>query len=197
MKRTWLMALAAAAMAIAVGGAATLALFTDTTGPASSILTAGTLEIDGQRDQGDNIPGPMFYTTGAEGSNGTDAGLLPTGLWAPGDEHHKVLQVENIGSLSALLKTVSATLESTDNGLPDVLDVKITSDPAGANVLTSGKLREFLTAPKSIGSILAAPTDVIDLHFWVSMPLATGNTYQNLSLKVSFSVYAEQAANNP
>lgn len=197
MKRTFLLAVAAAAVAVLVGTAATLALFTAETAPATSIITAGILEIDGQRDQGDNVPGPLFYTNGAEGSNGTIDGFLPTGFWAPGDEHHRVLQVENTGNLSALLKTVSAALESADSALPDVLDVKITSDPAGVDVLASGKLRDFLTAPQSIGAILADPGNVIDLHFWVSMPLDTGNGFQGLTLKVAFEVYAEQAAHNP
>jgi len=60
----------------------TLALFSATTSGSNNTYTAGTLSINSYRDQGDSVPGPMFYTTPIEGQTPSNIpGLRPTGLW--------------------------------------------------------------------------------------------------------------------
>lgn len=201
-KRALFLAMAIVMAAVFIGGGITFALFTDSTGPVDAGFMTATLEIDGQRNLGDPIPGPMFYTTASEGEN------HPTGPWAPGDEHHRVLQVENLGTISAWLKKVSATLdEKSGEDLTTVLDVKITTDGAGDEVVAAGKLSDFLGSGVDFKSPIpceyypddpdGAWGDVVDLYFWVSLPLDTSNVYQDATCNVTFSVYAEQMANNP
>jgi predicted ribosomally synthesized peptide with SipW-like signal peptide len=191
-KRTWLLAIMAAVLVAAVVSGVTLALFSASTSPQQSQLTAGTLQITGDRDNGDQVPGPMFYI-------GPGGGLYETGLWAPGDEFHRVFQIENTGSLDAWLKHVRAALQSGSRPLADKLQVKVTADPGGLNVLAAGTLGQFIDGDMAFagGPISADVGDVVDLHFWVSLPLNADNTYQNLSCVASFTVYAEQKAHNP
>lgn len=191
MKRLWL-ALAAALLMVGLGGATTLALFTAQAPSVNNQFTAGTLMLTADRDNGDSVPGPMFYI-------GPGGGLMATGVWAPGDEFHRVLQVENTGTLDAMLKQVRATLESGNRYLADKLSVRVSTDAAGAHVVASGTLGQFLDADQAFtgGPIAADVGDVINLHFWVGLPLGADNSYQNQSSVVSFAVYAEQKAHNP
>lgn len=192
MKRIWLLAIAAVLVLSVAGGAVTLALFSAQAAPSNNQFMAGTLVIEANRDNGDTVPGPMYYI-------GPGGGLYPTGYWAPGDEHHRVLQVENTGSLDAWLKHVRASLDAGSRYLADKLEVKVTSDPAGMVVLAQGTLGQFIDADQPFmgGPISADVGDVIDLHFWVKLPLNADNSYQSLSAVASFSVYAEQKAHNP
>ncbi|MFZ5647435.1 MAG: hypothetical protein ACOY30_07420 [Bacillota bacterium] len=208
MKRIWLMALAIIAIAVIAGGGATLALYSAGTAPQNSQFTAGTLKIDGQRDQGDSIPGPMFYVNEEQGivENGQQA-FLRTGYWAPGDTFHRVLQVENTGSLDGWLKSVRASLTSGNRALADILQVRITTDPDGINNLLPSDPSDP-SRPISLGQLMDATVnfnnpisvdvgDVIDLHFWVTLPSDADNAYQDMSLVAGFTVNAEQKRNNP
>ncbi|MFZ5814774.1 MAG: hypothetical protein ACOY93_05680 [Bacillota bacterium] len=197
MKRIWILAVAFVVMAAVAGGGMTLALFSAQSATADQEFVAGTLAIEAHRDMGDGIPGPMFYIDAAGG--GTDPNQYPTGLWAPGDEHHRILQVENIGSLDAKLTHLRASLQSGSMYLADKLDVTVTLDPAGTQVVAMGKLSDFINADQAFlgGPLPALVGDVINLHFFVSFPLDADNSYQGLSTVVTFTVYAEQLSNNP
>jgi hypothetical protein len=197
MKRIWILAVAFVVMAAVAAGGLTLALFTAQGSNAENEYVAGTLNIEAHRDMGDGIPGPMFYIESASG--GTDPNDHPTGLWAPGDEHRRILQVENLGSLDAKLTHLRASLQSGSMYLAEKLDVRVTTDPAGANVVAAGKLSDFIDADQAFigGPIEALVGDVINLHFWVSFPLDADNSYQGLSTVVTFTAYAEQLKNNP
>lgn len=192
MKPLWPLAVGAIVLLTAIGGGVTLAVFTDKTPSHSNQITAGTLQIQGDRDNGDSVPGPLFYI-------GPGGGLKATGLWAPGDKYHRVLQVENTGTLDAWLKHVRARLDSGSRPLADKLTVQVTTDPAGANVLATGTLGQFIDADQNFagGPLPANVGDVINLHFWVAFPLNADNSYQDLSAVVSFAVYAEQKVHNP
>lgn len=191
MRRLLLAALAALVAAAAAGAGATYALFSAASGANANQVTAGTLEIEAYRDNGDTVPGPMFYI-------GPGGGLYPTGHWAPGDEVHRVLQVENIGSLDGWLKRVRAALTAGDRSLADQLLVTVSTDPGKTNVIASGTLGNFIDADQSFASPISIDVgDLIDLHFFVQLPLSTGNSYQGQSVEVSFAVYAEQKAHNP
>lgn len=197
MKRIWILAVAFVVMAAVAGGGLTLALFSDQGSVADVEFMAGTLEIAADRDMGDGVPGPMFYIDTAGG--GVDPNNHPTGLWAPGDEHHRILQVENTGTLDAKLTHLRASLQSGSTYLAEKLNVTVTTDPAGAVVVAQGTLADFLNADQSFmpSAIEAMVSDVINLHFWVEFPLDADNSYQGLSTVVTFTVYAEQLANNP
>lgn len=197
MRRIWILAVAFVAMAAVAGGGLTLALFSAQSAVSDSEFVSGTLEIEAHRDMGDGIPGPMFYIDAA--GSGADPNAHPTGLWAPGDEHHRILQVENIGSLDAKLTHLRGTLESGSLYLAEKLDVVVTLDPAGTQVVALGKLSDFLNADQVFlgGPIEAYVGDVINLHFFVAFPLDADNTYQGQSTVVTFTAYAEQLNNNP
>lgn len=199
LKRVWLLA-AAACLAAAIGvGGATMALFTAGTPNADNQFTAGTVAIDAQRDMGDGVPGPMYYLTTASGGNPPNQ--YPTGYLAPGtggEFLHRVLQVENVGSLDAKLITLRGTLQSGSKYLADKLTLKVTTDPFGANVIASGTVGSFIDADQTISpAIELAPGDLANLHFWVEFPLNADNSYQGLTAVVRFTVYAEQLAHNP
>jgi predicted ribosomally synthesized peptide with SipW-like signal peptide len=185
------MGLAAAVAVAAVGVGTTLAVFTAQAGPSGNQVTAGTVQIEATRDNGDTVPGPMFYI-------GPGGGLYGTGLWAPGDEVERVLDVENVGSLDAWLTGVTAQLEAGDMTLANLLQVKVTTDPAGTNVVASGTLGAFLASMQAFTPPLSHDVgDVQQLHFFVELPLSAGNSYQGQSVQVGFTVHAEQKAHNP
>ncbi|MDF2628717.1 MAG: hypothetical protein K0R39_2548 [Symbiobacteriaceae bacterium] len=207
LRRFWLLA-TAASLAVAVGvGGATLALFSATSPNSNNQFTAGTVAIDAQRDMGDGIPGPMYYVT--TGTGGTDPNQYPTGYLAPGDgigaahtpegeRLHRILQVENVGTLDVKLTKLRATLQSGSKYLADKLNVKVTTDPDGLDVIASGTVGSFIDADQTFSTpIEQAPTDMANLHFWVEFPLDANNSYQGLTAVVSFTVYAEQLAHNP
>lgn len=181
--------------------AGTYALFSATTTNSDSIFTAGTVALTSWRDQGDTVPGPMFYTTPAEGQTPSGLpGLLPTGHWAPGDKHMRVLMVRNTGTLAAWLKSIQTDMTPGSSiYLAQKLQVKVTTDSAGLNVLASGTMADFINTDQTFStpiSINPGPAPKV-LYFHVELPLDADNSYQGLTLRVDFSVYAEQKANNP
>jgi len=203
----------------ALVGGATMALFTDTALNAGNNFTAGTVDIYAHRTLGDPIPGPMFYTTDAEGiaAQGQDP-LNPTGLWWPGRTVSRSLSVRNPGSLQVRLHQVSAEITSI-NGAPPAATPILAASFAGnmnvrifvlgqpANVLYNGPLAPLLTGPqpatyKPVISPLApgAPPWMapgVGLVYEVTMNINAGNDLQGIVPVVSFNVFAEQTRNNP
>jgi predicted ribosomally synthesized peptide with SipW-like signal peptide len=201
-KKAFLLLAAAAVMAVGVS-AGTFALFTATTTQADNIFVAGTLQIDSYRDNGDTIPGPMFYTTPAEGAApGGMPGIYPTGEWAPGDSNTRVLIIENVGSLDGWLTSVGADAHPGSSiYLANKLDYWVATDAGFSDVLASGTLGSLITTDvpfaHPVGSQVGTPTETQRLYFKVSLPLDADNTYQNLDLMVDFHVNAVQMKNNP
>lgn len=118
MKAKLLLLVLTVVLAFALAGGATMAWFTDTATNAGNTFTAGTVDIYAHRTLGDPIPGPMFYTTVAEGT--VVPGQPPhnsTGLWWPGRMVARNLSVRNPGSLQVRLHQVSAEITSI-NGAP-------------------------------------------------------------------------------
>lgn len=209
MKRVWLVTASLIAVTALSGAGITYALFTANAEPAKQQFTAGTLALEGNRDQGDTIPGPMFYIDGSDdGLSGEgDPGEYGTGLWAPGDAHHRVFEVSNIGSLDAKILKFSASKLVGNKELADQLDVfvydgayrntdgTLVDDPP--NLLVSGKLSEFLGEGKELPTpYLLMAGDVAWFGIEVSFPLDAGNKYQGDSIKVTFSAHAVQAKSN-
>lgn len=95
-------------------GIGTYALFSAKTADTHNAFTAGKLSIVSERD---DIPmaGPMFYTSSTLGGT-------PTGLWTPGDKNTRGLFLENTGSLSAKLSTLTASLADSSGNIVSIGD---------------------------------------------------------------------------
>jgi len=220
--KLWLTLGAAGVMALG-STMGTLALFSASSAPANNQVTAGTLSLDSYRDQGDTVPGPMFYTTPDEGDTpgGVD-GLFPTGPWAPGDSRLRVLMVKNTGSLDAWLTSVGADLAAGSTHLAQKLRYCIATSPIVPTEpknsqpqcpATDGPFPQFV----AVGNLLdlintdrafdhgniaqnATPGPIDPpkaFYFYVSLPLDADNSYQGETLKVNFYINAVQKKNNP
>lgn len=210
MLKKWVLAASLVGATAVAGAGITFALFTATAKTGPQDFFAGTLQLDGIRDQGDTIYGPMFYINGDDDglSDIGDPGLYPTGLWAPGDSHHRVFQIQNVGTLDAKLVSFEADLQQGSRELAEVLDVAVYDGPYKTTagnlisptppVLYQGKLADLIDNGFAIapGHVLQ-PWDLANFGIDVSFPLNAGNEYQNTTLIVRFSVNAEQAKNNP
>jgi len=198
-----------------LAGGATMAFFTDVAANVNNRFSAGTVEIVAIRAMGEPIPGPMFYTTEAEGRlPGQSGSIYPTGLWWPGRIVIRNLAVMNTGSLEVRLHKVSAQIESINGKLPTDEPVLSTSFANNMNVkiyvagqpnwiLYDGPLARLLTPQtaifKPVISRLVPPhwPPMVQLIYEVTMLSTAGNDLQGIVPIVSFSVYAEQTANNP
>jgi predicted ribosomally synthesized peptide with SipW-like signal peptide len=130
MRKKALLAIGAAGIMALGVSAGTFALLSDQAN-ATETLTAGRLSVISWRDQGDSVPGPMFYTTAAEGETtpGGNNGLKPTGPWAPGDSRLRVLMLKNAGTLDAWITGAGASLDSGSMHLADKLRYCISTSP--------------------------------------------------------------------
>lgn len=172
----------------AIGIGSTIAYFNSTVSAAGNEITAGTFALEGDRDNGDWTPGPMFYKEEAEG-------LYPTGYWFPGAEYTRVYQIENVGDFDGKLTAIRASIGG-DAMLADVLDVQVSNDEGFANVIASGKLNEFIGQGKGFSPVIPiAVGELTSLWFKVSFPDGNpehDNPYQGKNLSVDFAVYAQQ-----
>jgi predicted ribosomally synthesized peptide with SipW-like signal peptide len=211
----------------ALAGGATMAIFTDTAGNTGNTFAAGTVDIEADRGMGEPLPGPMFFTTLAEGAT-TPGGVFPhpanvTGPWWPGRTVSRSLEVRNLGSLEVRLNQVSAAIYSI-NGQPPTANPALAASFAGnmnvkiyvaghhtAKVLYDGSLATLLTGPRTcvykpliapwVGIFPPAPggawPPMAHLVYEVTMDIDAGNDLQGIVPVVSFSVFAEQTKNNP
>jgi len=220
--RVWLLLGAAAVLAISAP-AATLSLYhAESTGPdggaagAAQVagfrrlsgampgseaspqnqVTAGTAQLANLRDEGGLTAGPLFYTTAAEGRtyDGTQPGRLPTGPWAPGDSYTRTLVVRNTGTLDLRLTGAGASLRpGSSRRLADALQVRVSTDAAGTQVLATGNLGQFSDGALTFGSKLPllAGGSPVTLYVHVALPLTADNSYQTLTLLADFTVRGE------
>jgi len=121
MKSKMFMSMLVIVLAAALVGGATMAWFTSAAANAPNTFAAGTVVISADRGLGEPLPGPMFYTTLAEGQVGPLPPFNPTGPWFPGMTVTRNLEVRNIGTLQVRLNQVSAAIYSI-NGLPPALN---------------------------------------------------------------------------
>jgi hypothetical protein len=170
----------------------------DQSAASSTNFSSGKLAIAMERG-GDTSPGPLFYVSQVTGATPAgEPGLLPMGLMAPGDSFHRTLIIRNTGTLDAALVSVSAELTGGSQLLADTLEVRVTTDAAGAQPVAWGTLSQFLAHPQffATGFVSLPVGAATALHFWVSLPLGTGNALQGLTATVSFGVTAEQSGHN-
>lgn len=190
MKKKALIFIVAALVIIgsAIGIGSTMAYFSSTAVSEGNEITSGTFALEGERDNGDWTPGPMFYKD-------EDEGLYPTGYWLPGAEYTRTYQIENVGDFDGDFTAIKAALAG-DIMLADVLEVQISDDVDFQNIIASGKLSEFIGNGKNLTpTIPTAVGDVTSLWFKVAFPNGTpdvDNQYQGKNLSVDFAVYAQQ-----
>ena len=172
----------ALAASITTAGAS-LALFTDTE-TVDGVFTSGTIILDGAQ---------------------IDALSLSTGALMPGDVITDDVVVANIGTGELRYDLTAATADTNSpngNPLSDVLLLQVREvdvDLAGCGSFDGAVV--FSSAV--IGATTAIDTDRVlaatvseTLCFRVSLPLATGNTFQGATATSTFTFAAEQTANN-
>ena len=177
-------------LASSLGALASLSVFTDTASVGSNTFTTGTVDI----------------------STSPASALVTFSNMAPGDQVTAPITVTNAGSLALRYAITSAT---TENTLAGQLSLTIKSGvttctnagfgSSGTGIYGAGVLGNT-TAVNAVGDpaqgaqagdrTLASTANEV-LCFNVSLPLSTGNSFQNLTTTATFAFVAEQTANNP
>ncbi|MCW3490440.1 CalY family protein [Dethiobacter alkaliphilus] len=205
MKKYILLATVLLLISALVGGA-TLAVFTDGTTNTSQVFSTGTVAVDVERDLGDPVPGPMFYSFKSQGAvEGQDVDdiLNPTGLWAPGDTHTRLLHVINTGSLAFRISGLSAEIYNvTDEEAEEFaehMNVRVYYNIPGEPVLYEGPLADYLAAPVDciVRPQASSTGSIIHIAFEASLDIDAGDIIQGTEPMVDFFVYVEQVKNNP
>jgi spore coat-associated protein N len=166
-----------------------LAVFTDTAGVPSNTFSTGTVDI----------------------STSPQSALVTFSNMAPGDQVTAPITVSNAGSLDLRYAVTSTT---TENALAGQLQLTIKSGVTTCTNAGFGGSGTVLYGPGVLGTTSA--TNVIGnpaqgaqsgdrtlsasanevLCFNVSLPLSTGNSFQNLTTTATFAFDAEQTKNN-
>jgi hypothetical protein len=195
---------------------ATYAIFTSSAQNTNNSYTAGTVNIDIQRDLGDAIPGPMFYTgtsdpTGNYPYNTTknvpDAppGAESLGGLAPGDQLTRAMNIYNKGTLDVRVKNLRANMNAAGetsgpafNQFIQKMNIKV-NYPAQNKTLYDGPLVGLLNGYVSISPFLIAtdPSGPANITFTATLDKSADNTIQGHSFVFDFGFYAEQKRNNP
>lgn len=200
MKKRILLSVMSLVTSFALIGGATFALLSDSTVNNNNVFTTGKVDITANRDLGDPIPGPMFYTNKAEGL--TPDGKVPnweTGLWYPGKSVTRTLIVTNLDdSVNAKIDGISAFLHNINDSaiaqeFANNMTVVVKPQAMPDKVLYSGKLSDLLSGRVStLNELPISPTGIWYLDFTVTMDRNAGNTLQGIVPKVDFSIYASQ-----
>ncbi len=167
--------LALAAVSLTTG-ASSLAIFTDSTTNTGSAFTTGTIDIS-------VTPTTAFFS-------------VPNMM--PGDDYTRSVTVHN-GGTSELRWGVDSVSTTGTGGLMDQIDMQIGFMSAqacntwdGTGAVASGSLVTIALQDQ----VLAAGSDDLAC-FRASLPLNTGNAFQDKTAGTTFSFSAEQTANNP
>jgi len=180
-RRRGILALFAATAALSIGtGAFSLAVFTDTDN-ASGAFTTGTVDIA-------TSPATLFTVSGI----------------VPGDSGSATLTVANSGTAALRYAMTSSSTDTDSKGLRDALLLEVrpgTCPTASAAIFGSAAISGAAFGNPAQGAqggdrtLAAAASE--DLCFMWSLPLATGNGYQDATTTTTFTFSAEQTANNP
>lgn len=215
MRRSILVCTALMMVVMLLIGGGTYAYYTDKATNSNNTFSAGTVKVNINRSYGDPIPGPMFYTC-------KDDGYFPpeytrpnppyaTGLWHPGKELSRQLNVANAGTLPFEISGFSATLNENELGVSiaqefsDNMEIKILiSGPPDPNgypslyTLYDSSLTNLLNSEQPVDQALRAYTYLwpganFPLTFCVKMKETAGNNLQGIVPLVDFKIYVEQA----
>lgn len=194
-----------ATVALAAAGVTSLttsALFTDTDTMSATDFTTGTVRID-----------PQMSTTLALG----DLNL------APGDVSYGAVRVENAGSLEHRYTLSVAAANDQAADLAGELELRVLA-AAGPGVDVAAACRAGFPGLQTLTTLTALPTSLTQvvgstdagqdaapgggdrvlpatgaetLCLAVTLPLTTGNAFQDTTASLSLTFDAEQTANNP
>ncbi len=181
---------------------------------ALSLVTLGTLTTGALFTDSEDL-GANSFTTGTLvlGLTPTTA-LFAVANMAPGDTVSKPLTVSNTGTLGLRYAVTGSATDPDGKTLRGQLQFTVYSGVTAANC-TAGALGAgtVLYGPGTLGasapvfgnpaqgnqagdrSLAAAANE--QLCFVATLPLATGNAFQNATTTVSFTFDAEQTKNNP
>jgi predicted ribosomally synthesized peptide with SipW-like signal peptide len=203
-------------ISLTIGGA-TFAIFTDSASSTNNTFTAGTIDLTQERDSGDSIPGPMFYTGSSDSSgyypydetvpsNSANLGGESLGGWAPGDKVVRAMNIYNKGTLAAKITKLQATISNGTgtydraayNHFIDKMNIKVTYNTGSRPVIYNGSLRGLLSGWVPIAlPITAAPNSgAINIEFEASLDTSAENIIMGKTFVFDFSFYAEQFRNN-
>lgn len=175
-----------------VGIGVSSALFTDSEALPGNDLTTGTVRLG-------VTPGSAAFSAGN---------------MAPGDDVYGNVRVENVGSLQARY-SVEASADDPDtkalrtqlriSAYSGVAPLSCAAGDVSAGTLEGGPtdlsttfdLVGDVTAGSQAGDRVLAAAASENLCFRVSLPLATGNAYQNATSTVTLTFNSEQTAHNP
>lgn len=200
-------------VSLVVGGA-TYAIFTDSASIPSNTFTTGTIILDQERDMGDTIPGPMFYTstsdpTGSYPYNIGGVELAPPGSeaiggWAPGDTVTRAMNLYNKGTLHAKITKLQANVSdgATNSGpaynqFIEKMNIKIMY-PAQNKTLYNGPLKGLLQGWYSdFASFRAnAGGGPINITFEAHLDISADKEIMGQDFVFDFAFFAEQFRNN-
>jgi predicted ribosomally synthesized peptide with SipW-like signal peptide len=211
MKKKMLVAVATVILVAVLAAGGTYAYFTSSVTNSNNTFKAGTVAVDAVRDNGEPLPGPMFYT--GVGSDTGSGGVFPTGLWypgmgLPGDSNYPVLRTVNItneGTFNCKLNGFSATLSGiSDPGasadFAKYLNVTVANingplwSGTLANMLASGGVPSSPRVTAAPQPKIYAPGGVLDLAFTVSLSKDARNDLQGVTPIVNFYFYVGQTS---
>ena len=201
-----LLTISAALLIAAAGsmaGAATAALFTDTSTGTANAFAAGTVTVR--------------LTDANEASLSSVAASITGSNIAPGDLNTGYIEVDNTGSLDqryAITTTDTTAAGAANTAMSAALTVGVDSRAAGSactatqggagqtSVKAAGTTLQTLavgdtTAGAQAGDRALAAGAGERLCFYVTLPLATGNASQGGTASYTFNFNAEQTVNNP
>jgi hypothetical protein len=160
----------------------------------------------------DAVPANAFTTGSVSLTTSPTTGVVTFTGMVPGDQVTAPLTVTNNGSAALRYSVTSST---TENALATQLALTVktgvatctTAGFAATGTVVYGPAPLGNTVPLAVignaaqgaqaGDRALAPSANEALCFNVSLPLATGNTFQNLSTTATFTFLSEQTANNP
>lgn len=201
------------AVGVTVSGA-TYAIFTSSASNTNNSFAAGTVILTQERDMGDTISGPMFYSASSDptGSYPYDTNENPYGPpggesiggWAPGDKATRAMNIYNKGTLKIKINKLKANINQQGvtsggayNEFVDKINIKVMY-PASDIILYDGKLSGLLNGYVNIAPILANPGGgAVNITFKAELSKDAGNIIQGQSFVFDFTFSAEQIKNNP
>ncbi len=181
---------------------------------AALLLFTGILSVTamGLFTDSDLVPANAFTTGSVSLTTSPTTGVVTFTGMVPGDQVTAPLTVTNNGSAALRYAVTSST---TENVLATQLALTVKTGVASCTTAGFAATGTVVYGPAPLGNTVPlaiigntaqgaqagdrtlAPAASEALCFNVSLPLATGNTFQNLATTATFTFASEQTANNP
>ncbi|KRE51287.1 hypothetical protein [Paenibacillus sp. Soil522] len=196
-------------------GAGTYAIFTSSAQNINNTFASGIINLTQERNMGDSIPGPMFYSSSSDPSGKfpydksnplQPPGGESIGGWAPGDTVIRAMNIYNNASNAIDAKVTKVKANVNTNGLQpgspayehfvDNMKIKI-QYPAQNKTIYDGYLRGLLNGYVNIPAFAVyANGGAANITFTAQLDLDTGNVIQGQTFVFDFEFFAEQLKNN-